>query len=138
MISKPDATRPYCRVCGFEGEFDPLSTIASRSHSAGWRCEKHRGRNPCAIEGCRRSIKGSPRWHGLALWLCQNHWRLIAPHSAERRVYHRLFRLADKAGGFDDRLSSRYWRVWARLVARARARAAGDLDEAEIKRLFGW
>jgi hypothetical protein len=32
----------------------------------------------------------------------------------------------------------RYWRIWNRIVARARSRASGDLDETEIRRLFGW
>lgn len=137
MITREDCW-PYCRVCGWVGSFFPGSPIANRSNSAGWRCERHRMRNPCAIEGCKRSTSASPGWHGLSLWLCSEHWRAgVPPRSLERRVYHRIFRLA-KRYGWDDQLRARYWRVWARLVALARARCSGDLDEREIKRLFGW
>lgn len=29
-------------------------------------------------------------------------------------------------------------RLWRRIVAKARARSAGDIDEQEINRMFGW
>lgn len=138
MITHPDALKPYCRVCGFEGEYVPGTPHANRANSAGWRCERHIMRNPCAIEGCRRSTQGRPGWHGLSCWLCSEHWRaLVPPGSPERRVYHRFFRLA-KRYGWSRELSNRFFRAWPRIIARARARSAGDLDEAEIKRLFGW
>lgn len=125
----------YCRCCG-----TPLEGLSpgQMANSAGWRCERHKMRNPCAVEGCKRSTQGRPAWHGLELWLCGDHWRLAAPpRSPERRVYHRIWRLADKIGWTSD-LEARYWRVWRRLVAQARARAAGDIDMDEINRLMGW
>lgn len=126
----------YCRVCG-----DDLGVLSPSlmANSAGWRCDRHKMRNPCAIEGCKRSTQGRGGWHGLALWLCPTHWRLgVPPRSPERRVYHRLFKAAKRCGGWNDAINRRFWRVWPRLVAIARARVAGDIDEAEIKRLFGW
>lgn len=124
----------WCRVCGatvwfardFNGNPDRI------------RCEKHRRSNACAIEGCRRSTKASAGWFGLNLWLCVNHWRpLIPPGSPERKVYNRIFRIARRFG-WDDALRRRYWRIWNRMIAIARTRAAGDIDEREINRLFGW
>jgi hypothetical protein len=125
----------YCRVCGVPLDDLPRSKIVN---SAGWRCERHQMSNPCAIEGCRRSTRGRPGWHGLELWLCGEHWRLgVPPRSPERRVYHRLFRLAGKIG-WNAELNARFWRVWPRLVRQARARVAGDIDMDEISRLMGW
>jgi hypothetical protein len=135
ISSSPDGFPYFCRVCGERLIFESRGMV---SNSAGWRCAKHRMRNPCAIEGCRRSTQGRPAWHGLELWLCGEHWRLgVPPRSPERRVYHRLFRLANKIG-WTDELNARFWRVWPRLIAQARARAAGDVDMDEISHLMGW
>lgn len=128
-------TLQWCRVCGTTVWF-PSGFKAGDEDKI--RCEKHRRSNACAIEGCRRSTKASSDWFGLNLWLCAEHWRLGCPaRSADRRVYHRIFRLGRRYG-WNGALSRRYWRIWARMVARARARCAGDIDEAEIRRLFGW
>lgn len=127
----PSPSVAWCRVCG-DGLWAKPDVPPEDQ-----RCRKHVLRNPCAIEGCRRSTKGSKRWFGIALWLCSEHWRLIAPKSAERRVYHRIFRTA-KRYGWTDELNARFWRVWPRLVSRARARARGDLDMREINRVMGW
>jgi len=58
-------------------------------------------------------------------------------------VLNRIRRQARRLGlnltaEWPEPLEARYWRVWARLVAIARKRAAGDIDEAEIRRMFGW
>jgi hypothetical protein len=45
---------------------------------------------------------------------------------------------AAKRYGWTPQLDARFWRVWHRLVAIARARAAGDVDMDEISRLMGW
>lgn len=102
------------------------------------RCDKHHDRNPCAVEGCKRTTSADGHF-ALDGWLCGTHWKMACPpHSAPRRVYHRFFRIA-KRRGWDRALEARFWRVWGRLVAIARTRAAGGhIDEAEIKRLFGW
>jgi hypothetical protein len=120
----------WCRVCGHAATFgydDPALN----------RCERHFSRNPCAVEGCARSTKGQRGWYGNDLWLCSEHWRLIAPRSAERRIYHRIFRTAKRYGWNDD-LRARFWRIWRQLVVRARRRAAGDIDMSEINRIMGW
>jgi hypothetical protein len=44
----------------------------------------------------------------------------------------------DVADRWPEALEARYWRIWARIIAVARRRAAGDIDEAEIRRMFGW
>jgi hypothetical protein len=72
------------------------------------------------------------------LWLCGEHWRIACPpRSARRLVYLRFFRIA-KRDDWDDALTRRFWRYWFALVARARRGTAGDIDKAEIHRLFGW
>lgn len=101
------------------------------------RCERHRNSNACAIEGCGRSTKSSSGWFGINLWLCSEHWRLIPARSVERRIYHRIFRLAKKYG-WTQPMRARYWRIWNALVSRARARARGDVDMREVNRIMGW
>lgn len=121
-----------------------------RAHRPGdaARCLAHFNRNPCAIEGCKRSTRApwreigehgaSAPWLALDQWFCGDHWRaLIPPRSVERRIYLRFWRRARRFG-WNDQSSGAFWRIWARIVAIARARAAGDIDEAEIRRMFGW
>lgn len=110
-------------------------TVGSQRH---YRCAKHVGRNPCAIEGCARTTKAS---HGYSSddWLCGAHWRAhVPPHSALRRTYRRFFKLAKKRGDWDDALKARFWRFWRGLIERARWRERGDIDMTEINKLFGW
>lgn len=125
---------PPCRCCG-----TPLCYVPGKHP----RCHKHVGKSPCAIEGCSKTTsRGSI--HDGTWWLCSEHWRMACPpHSALRRTYLRFFRIAKKMGiGPSDRwpstLENRYWRFWLGLVARARRKAAGDIDMAEINRMFGW
>lgn len=71
-------------------------------------------------------------------FLCSEHWRaFVPPRSPQRRIYHRFFKRA-KRYGWNDSSSAAFWRIWRRIVATARARAVGDIDEVEIRRLFGW
>lgn len=104
------------------------------------RCDRHRGRNPCAIEGCKRTTE-APESGTLRddQWICGTHWkRLVPPRSARRRAYHAFFRRA-KRRGWDDDLRRRFWQFWNSLIASARRRAAvGYLDERAIDRLFGF
>lgn len=121
---------PYCQVCGETGRARQPGQI---------RCRKHADRNPCAIEGCQRSTK-APESGALRLdqWFCGEHWRaFVPPGSAERRIYHRFFRVAKRYGWTHARERA-FFRIWDRIVSRARARGRGDLDVAEINRVMGW
>lgn len=109
---------------------------ASRIRGA-YRCEKHRDRNPCAIEGCKRTT-ASKGYLGSDQWLCAEHWRRFCPaRSRKRRLYHAYFRKAKRYGWTED-LRGRFFRFWDRLIADARRKASdGDVDIAEIERMFG-
>jgi hypothetical protein len=88
----------------------------------------------CLIEGCSRS---TGRDVG-SRWICGPHWRIgCPPGSPERRTYNRFFRIARKHG-WSDQLLDRFWRFWAALEKRAQRRCAGDVDVAEINKMFGW
>lgn len=136
------ARAPVCACCGS----DALVT-----HHAPYRCDKHRDRNPCAIEGCTRTRAAPERSDGsLELAddqiLCAEHWRrFVPPHSKLRRTYHRFWRIAKRQAtpenphGWTVGLNRRFERFWRGLVAQARRKATeGHLDEAEINRMFGW
>jgi hypothetical protein len=123
----------YCHCCGHHWDIGPGEV----------RCFRHHGRNPCAIEGCRRSrvapLANGRYHHADDQWLCSQHWRMfVPPRSRARRTYHAYFRKA-KRYGWDDDLERRFWRYWRKLVRRARkASEEGSLDEREINRLMGW
>lgn len=64
-----------CQCCGERYRVTGNGTEA--------RCAKHVGRNPCAVEGCKRTRSAAP-WHeGFAyrnnVYLCGEHYRLAAP-----------------------------------------------------------
>lgn len=133
--AKYGPTLSWCRVCGTTVWFP----TGAPDRPEDFRCEKHRGRNPCVIDGCKRSTK-APKSDELSCddWFCSEHWRaFVPPGSPERRIYHRFFRVAKRYGWTPKRREA-FWRVWRRLVSRARARARGDLDVAEINRVMGW
>lgn len=117
---------PSCRCCG-----EP----AARN----LRCPKHQGRNPCAIQGCRRTTIAHRGRLADDAWMCSLHWRQhCPPHSKLRRAYNRFWRIA-KREGWTRELARRFNRFWNGLVARARrASTEGAIDVAEINRLFGW
>jgi hypothetical protein len=129
--------RPGCLCCGENDQ-------ALRVTHGGYRCEKHADRNPCAIESCSRTIAAKGKLNEGHYWLCGEHWRIACPPgSPERRVYLRIRATARKRGfkvtsRWPQELESRYWRIWSRIVAIGRARCAGDIDMAEINKLFGW
>lgn len=132
---------PHCGCCG--AAFVPSEAASITSWKNGTtRCDRHHGRNPCAIEGCRRTrvAPGSAEGdHADDQWLCDDHWRrFVPPRSARRRAYHGFFRRAKRHGWTPD-LRERFWRFWDQLVHQARRRAAaGHLDQAAIGRMFGW
>ena len=123
------------RVCGCCGE--PARFWIRGSWA---RCAKHETRNPCAIEGCRRT-RAAPASGRLGddQWLCAEHWRAyVPPRSRARRTYHAHFRRAKRLG-WDDARAEAFWRFWNALVRMARRRAGeGFINEAEINRLMGW
>jgi hypothetical protein len=129
--------RPGCGCCGADylkkGAFRTI-----RIEGPTFRCLRHADRNPCAIEGCRRTTAAKPR---LAddQWLCADHWRQFCPpRSKARRCYHRFFRIAKKTG-WTPELEARFTRFWTALVKRARrGKADGWIDQSEIERMFGW
>ncbi|CDO34010.1 hypothetical protein [Novosphingobium sp. KN65.2] len=130
---------PVCACCG-DVAFRELSCVSMGQGLVGrdYRCSKHRDRNPCAIEGCKRTTDAKGRFANDQ-WLCSDHWRrYVPPHSPMRRTYHRFFRLAKRQGWTKD-LQLRFWRFWDGLVKRARRQSTeGRIDENEINRMFGW
>ena len=137
MISAGGPMDARCECCGataitFVGRGDDRSYLNAR-------CNAHVERNPCAIEGCRRTSEVKGAGYGNDQWLCAEHWRrYVPPHSKVRRAYHRFWRIAKRTGWTDD-LIRRFWRFWNGLIKRARREAGqGRIDPAEINQLFGW
>lgn len=128
---------PGCGCCG--ERWGEMQSDGESVH----RCAKHIGRNPCAVEGCKRTRATTQGSYFNNNYLCGEHFRIAAPPgSAERRVYNRIWRMHRKRDGKDAlwsrELERRYWRIWYRLVAIARARSAGDIDMDQINKMFGW
>jgi len=132
---------PLCACCG-----DDAYSLYHNGES--FRCAKHRDRNPCAIEGCKRTtaVPEDGRWSSSS-YFCAEHWRrFVPPRSRVRRLYQAFFRQEKQHGwgykgkrGRSARLDWRFRRFWCALVDRARRQATeGHIDEAEINRIMGW
>lgn len=145
--------KPACGCCGrhWLRAGDTADSITTYANGA-TRCSDHHGRNPCAIEGCKRTRaaptydNGEP-FHADDQTLCAEHWkRYVPPRSRARRAYHRYFAQAKRHGwdwkgkdGKSARLDWRFHRFWDALVKVARRRSQeGHVDMAEINRLMGW
>lgn len=130
---------PICSCCG-DRPFRDLVCVRPDIDPVkrSYRCQKHRDRNPCAIEGCQRTRPAEGRWADDQ-HLCAEHWRrFVPPRSAARRAYHRFFRTAKKTD-WTPELRRRFWRFWDGLVKRARRQSVeGRLDMTEINQMFGW
>jgi hypothetical protein len=148
--------KPACGCCGrhwLKGSPEDSLTVWL---NGAVRCADHWGRNPCAIEGCKRTraaptysaweAAGEP-FHADDQTLCAEHWRAyVPPRSRLRRAYHAYFAQAKRHGwgwkgksGRSARLDWRFHRFWDALVKMARRRATdGFVDEAAINRLMGW
>lgn len=136
---------PVCACCG-----DDFVVRHPSGHFSPYRCEKHAQRNPCAIEGCKRTTeaRGDPLRLRNNDHLCGEHWkRFVPPGSSVRRAYHRFWRIAKKQRtpqnpeGWTVALARRFDRFWRGLIKMARRKASEPdefLDEAEIKKMFGW
>lgn len=133
---------------GRTGEWELLKVESCRCCGepawANLRCTKHQDRNPCVVDGCKRTRKANGHLSELAV-VCGEHWKAyVPPGSPERRVINRFYRTAKKLGfkrneRWPDDLENRYWRFWASLMARvARRSTQGSLDQKEIERMFGW
>lgn len=134
---------PVCACCGSDYVVRHKSGFFSP-----YRCEKHADRNPCAIDGCARTKEAERLANNQHI--CGEHWRrLIPPGSIERRIYHRFWRIAkrqattENPSGWTMALARRFDRYWRALIKLARRRASAApseefLDEAEIKKMFGW
>jgi hypothetical protein len=131
---------PACACCG-EGypAHHPAGTIYKVSDGTA-RCDKHQKRNPCAIEGCKRTTAARQGWYSNDDWLCGEHWRIACPpRSALRRAYHRIWRIKKKLGKWTPELDARYWRLMRGIIARARGRGCGAEDlAAEVAKAMGW
>ncbi len=116
-----------------------------------YRCDRHRERNPCAIEGCQRTgpcptFNDGRLFLSNADYLCGEHWRRhCPPRSKTRRAYRRFWRIAkrqataENPSGWTPQLRQRFDLFWRALIARARRRATdGFVDEAEIAKMMGW
>lgn len=145
-----------CGCCGRHTLNGSMSDSITTYSNGATRCSDHHGRNPCAIEGCRRTraaavytsgqLQGHP-YHADDQTFCAEHWkRYVPPRSRMRRAYNRYFAQAKRHGwgwkgkdGRSARLDWRFSRFWDSLVKVARRRAQeGHLDMAEINRLMGW
>jgi hypothetical protein len=121
------ARRPCCECCGGNpwGYGPRRRWVKIQEVDDGtWRCEKHLGRNPCAIEGCgktRANRRPSSDDH-----LCGAHWKFTP--QVRKLIYRKLWRLAKKNArkgigdrqGFTPELNARYWRNWHRLIQETR------------------
>jgi hypothetical protein len=134
---------PSCACCGTDmcrlPGSPPIRCVRLNADPAKreYRCPKHLDRNPCAIEGCKRTTSANG-YHSADVWICGEHWRRYIPaRSLRRRAYHAFFRRA-KRHGWSEELKADFWRFFDALVASARRRSSGGhIDVAEIERLFG-
>lgn len=123
---------PSCLCCG-EPAWDNL------------RCTKHQDRNPCVVEGCKRTRKAHGHLQSDAA-VCGEHFKAyVRPGSRARRILNAHYRRAKRMGyernqRWHPALEQRYWTYWHFLMGWIRRRSSeGEaLDEAEIKKLFGW
>jgi hypothetical protein len=117
---------PHCICCGL---FD-----VKVQWEDGWRCQRHWNSIPCQVEGCKRTASRERYTETI----CAEHWRAgVPPGSDARKVWNRLRRIGKRYGWTPER-RARSDRLWEWLKARCRAAAAGDLDQREIDRMFGW
>ena len=136
---EPSGKSAQCRCCGDAATFhNQTREEMALVHPSKWRCNRHRDRNPCAVEGCSRTEAANGDLHNGDQWICSVHWKLACPpRSRERRLYHAWHRKGRKFG-WPEEMKASYWRFWGRLVAKARKMGAGDIDMQEINRMFGW
>ena len=128
---------PGCGVCGTRGGFG-VTMYGSKDWTQ-IRCERHIDRNPCAIEGCKRTREAGNAGLASDQYLCGEHWRkYVPPRSRLRKLYHAHFRRG-KREGWTMKRHRQFHRFWDFLVSVARKRHEGGfLHETEINRIMGW
>lgn len=131
---------PACECCGtvergwIEIDHGNATRGAVTRHVAvdpdRWRCEKHIGRNPCCIEGCRKTFahersRGEPMGYDTRI-MCGRCWRQAPKWMRDRES--RIRRLAKKRGWTDRicRLHNMAWEACRRAVERARHTDLGE------------
>lgn len=130
------ASEPACACCGKTSAAGTLWRVSEAGVTpAHFRCEEHRGRNPCAIPGCGRT-RSSDRASNDS-FLCNRHWKLVP--MAMKLVHRRISRLARKSGCWTNLLAEREMRIWSRIVKTAKIRVLGGefINLADIEREFG-
>ena len=130
---------PICACCG-DVAFHELTCVRPDPDPTKreYRCQKHRDRNPCAIEGCRRTAPADGHFASDQV-ICGEHWRRYVPKgSRARRAYLAHFRRAKRYGWTPENIEA-WRRLWDLIVAKTRRQSTeGRLDEAEINKMSGW
>lgn len=120
-------------ACGCCGALHGIVWVGKAAGEPVYRCEKHKGRNPCLYEGCGKTFAHGPGEHYGWTIICGQHWRLGPKRM--RDAVARVRRQAKKLG-WSPKMRRRYHRLWERTV---REIVNGTkLDEAEINRVMGW
>lgn len=134
---------PRCQCCGEFSIWEHNESLTTWENGQ-TRCARHHDRNPCAIDGCKRTTAATVDGRGHPIieadrWLCGEHWRrYVPPRSRLRRLYHAHFRRG-KREGWTMKRNRQFNRFWGFLVRVARKRHEGGfIDETEIARLMGW
>lgn len=136
---------PCCGCCG--RDFDCVRAPHNGSimvwPSGEVRCDRHHDRNPCIVEGCKRTTSAVGKDEVLRLasdqTICGTHWRRYCPPGSRmRRAYNAHWRRGKRLGWSPKRVRA-FERLWSMMVVVIRRRSAeGFLDEAGINKLMGW
>lgn len=129
-----------CRCCGDLASFDQGATLEAeleKPHT--WRCQRHKDRNPCLVEGCKRTHAVENRALRDDQFICTEHWRRYVPAGSRiRRAYNAHFRRG-KNRGWNDARARAFDRFWNAVVRMVRRRSSeGHIDMAEINKIMGW
>lgn len=102
------------------------------------RCARHADRNPCIIEGCRKTIAAKSALSSDVM-MCGDHWRRYVPKGSRARAAYLALRRRGKNDGWSDETWRKFNQLWDTIVRRARRQSTeGRVDVAEIHKLFGW
>ncbi len=123
---------PRCGCCGAGSETTLWRVVQDPEM---YRCEKHRRRIPCLVEGCGRTYEIQFNRHEgyQTQVLCGKHWQQAPKYmrSAVARVRHLGLKL-----DWPKNIRNRHHRLWLRCV---RYITDGPmLDESKIREMFGW